>query len=441
MENNNKQFLPQYTLDQLSQRVCSGLPFCNFYNTWEGIPELCMKIEAEPRAVDSAILMVQNKHDTSIEQNVNKYHLVLTRVYILLYYRHRDDQIYQALVFPELIKNMGRYAGDDLRNVIQPEINKILELDQLVMKAKEEEKKNIKPLFAYVPHSMPALDRLCIEYNEERLFLEMTNIIKDLSTRYETHLDEANVWYNAKQVVHTLREIDHPEYLIERVAKSLVYGQIYNEYEGSQIIMICVYVMVRATKNNSHFSKFVSAMEALSFKDTNLLLIKNQIGAFKSWIDKHTPFDGYDYIGDTQTPTDDVFTKADVERMVSEYKAQIENFEKQLAQKEKMIADLQMKVQIEDEDGEVENRKDNDKVLYNKVCYEFFLQLLEIAGLNINNTNKTDIGKLWEFFTGKAGNEIRKFSSKRNYKNNHTIKDIKTLNELLDVLKITNVKL
>jgi hypothetical protein len=134
-----------------------------------------------------------------------------------------------------------------------------------------------------------------------------------------------------------------------------------------------------------------------------------------------------------------VFTKADVERMMSDYKTEIEVLKKENARKDKAMDE--MKVKQKEEDGEVGDRKDNDKVLYNKVCYEFFLQLLENAGLNITNTNKTDIGKLWKMFTGKEGNEIRKFSSRRNYKNNHTNKDIKTLNEQLKVMNIANVKL
>lgn len=90
---------------------------------------------------------------------------------------------------------------------------------------------------------------------------------------------------------------------------------------------------------------------------------------------------------------------------------------------------------------ETEDQKENDEVLYNKVCYEFFLKLLEAAGLNISQANKTDIGRLWKMFTGKEGNEIRKFSSGRKYRNNHTVSDIKTLNDHLMKMGITGMKL
>ena len=82
MDMNNKQFLPQYTLDQLLQRVCSRLPYYGQYNMWKDAPELCMRIESEPRAVDSVILMSKNKYDSSVTQRIYKYHLMLTYVYI-----------------------------------------------------------------------------------------------------------------------------------------------------------------------------------------------------------------------------------------------------------------------------------------------------------------------------------------------------------------------
>lgn len=441
MDTNNKPFMPQYTLDQLQQRVCSRLPFFNHYNTWEGVRELCMRIEAEPRAVDSVILIATRQYSSSVAQRVAKYHLALTRVYILLYYRHRDDQIYQVIVFPELLKYISTYAGDALKNIIQPEINKILEMDQLVEKAKAEEKKNIKPIFEYVDLGGIEMDHLFIEYNEERLFREMTEKIKELSQKYKTYQDEVDVWYNAKRVVHTLRDIPRPECCIARAALALVSGQLHYGYIGSQIILLCVYAMVRSAQDNPHFSKFINAMEELEHKATDLEVIHDNIGEIKTNIDLYTPFDDYDYIGDTQVPTADVFTKADVERIVADYKAEIQALKTENAQKEKAMEEMIMKQKVEEEDGEVEDRKDNDKVLYNKVCYEFFLQLLENAGLNINKANKTEIGRLWRMFTGKAENEIRKFSSRRNYKNNHTNNDIKALNEQLEVMNITNVKL
>ncbi|MBO4673554.1 MAG: hypothetical protein J5616_04320 [Bacteroidaceae bacterium] len=343
METNNNQFLPQYTLDQLSERVCARLSYFGNYKTWERIPELCMRIEAEPRAVDSVIIETKSTYSSSVAQNIYKYHLILTRVYMLLYYRHRDDRVYQAVVFPELTKNMNGYAGETLKAIIHPEIDRIIELDQLVSKAKADEKKNVKPVFAYVSHSRPEMDRLYIEYSEERLFHEMVPVIRELSTTYSTHLDEANVWYNAKQIVHTLKDINHPEYFIERAATSLVQGQLYEGYKGSQIILLCVYMMVRSAKDNPHFAKFVNAMEELEYDGgTDLGVIQTNIGLIKNEIDNHNPFDGYDYIG--EQPRQDTFTRADMERYVSDYKAKLEAIKTDMAQKDKEIEELNRRI-------------------------------------------------------------------------------------------------
>ena len=89
-----------------------------------------------------------------------------------------------------------------------------------------------------------------------------------------------------------------------------------------------------------------------------------------------------------------------------------------------------------------EEEKQDEKVLYNKVSFEFFLRLLEHAGLDINNTgNKTRAGDLWHMMTGKSADEIRRFCSSRAYYNNHTKGDIKRLNELLSDMGITSIVL
>lgn len=391
MDMNNKQFLPQYTLDQLLQRVCSRLPYYGQYNMWKDAPELCMRIESEPRAVDSVILMSKNKYDSSVTQRIYKYHLMLTYVYMLLYYRHRDDQIYQIIVFPELLKYVSTYVGDALKNIIQPEINKILEMDQLMEKAKAEEKKNKKPVFEYVNLGGIEMDHLFIEYNEERLFRKMTEKIKEFSQKYKTYQDEADVWYNAKRVVHTLRDIPRPECCIARAALALVNGQLHYGHIGSQIILLCVYAMVRSAQDNPHFAKFINAMEELEYKATDLEVIHDNIGEIKTNIDLSTPFDDYDYIGDTQVPTVDVFTKADVERMMSDYKAKMEEREKEFTAKEK------------DLNAQVEQQKKENEVLQKKVS-ELMADGETVdkpSSIQIANGHKTDFIKVLYAMTNK----------------------------------------
>lgn len=123
---------------------------------------------------------------------------------------------------------------------------------------------------------------------------------------------------------------------------------------------------------------------------------------------------------------------------ISKYKAL-------LAEKDAEIASLKQQpeeCQNNDSYNDEQEAKQDEKVLYNKVSHEFFLRLLEKAGLDLNNTgNKTRVGDLWHMVTGKSGDEIRRYCSTRNYINPHTRVDIKRLNEFLQDMKIGDFQL
>jgi hypothetical protein len=234
--------ISQTKLNVLQERVCSPIDYlCTNIDSatplWDGPIKMCQQIENDQFVVDT-VVMEAKKHDRRFN-GVNTprlFHALLCRVYILLYYLHRGDKLYEEIVFPRLKGNMGVYNDVHL-NTINEQIDKILAQEELEKKIKEEKKRDVKPVFAYAIHNGNEQDHLYIEYNEELLFRMMADIINALITDYGTHQDEANVWYNAKKLVHTLRDLNHPELLIERAAVALVSGQIYNGYEGSQIVL------------------------------------------------------------------------------------------------------------------------------------------------------------------------------------------------------------
>ncbi len=124
---------------------------------------------------------------------------------------------------------------------------------------------------------------------------------------------------------------------------------------------------------------------------------------------------------------------------ISKYKTHIKELE---AEVKKLQAEIKKTSSSVEPDFEEDNQKQDEKVLYNKVSYEFFLRLLENAGLDLDNTgNKTRVGDLWHMVTGKAGDEIRRYCSTRKYINPHTIVDIKRLNELLQDMMIGDFQL
>lgn len=130
---------------------------------------------------------------------------------------------------------------------------------------------------------------------------------------------------------------------------------------------------------------------------------------------------------------------------IIELEAEIKQLQAVVKEKDAEIASLKQQpeeCQNNDSYNDEQEAKQDEKVLYNKVSHEFFLRLLEKAGLDLNNTgNKTRVGDLWHMVTGKSGDEIRRYCSTRNYINSHTRVDIKRLNEFLQDMKIGDFQL
>lgn len=146
--NNNANFLPKFTLDQLADCVAMKVDYFNRQlnpdNVWniETVIKPCRMIEDEPRYVNSVIVEAK-KDDVHFVSgtNIKRYHAILTRIYILLYYRNRDDECFKKYVFPRLINNMGVYSDDKILKVkINQEIDKIKEQDKLFEQARKSPK-------------------------------------------------------------------------------------------------------------------------------------------------------------------------------------------------------------------------------------------------------------------------------------------------------------
>lgn len=131
-------YLPQYALNQLADRVAMKVDYISrLYKAdkvWDNTIEFCQRIEAEPRDVSTVIIEVKKDTGTAVSgTNIRWYHVRLTLIYILLYYRHNDIDAYKKKVFPQLVKNMGAYADDKiLKSKIQQEIENIKEEDKFL---------------------------------------------------------------------------------------------------------------------------------------------------------------------------------------------------------------------------------------------------------------------------------------------------------------------
>ena len=316
---NSFSVIPQNKLNALLEEVCRPFDYLSTQinsdaSLWDEPIKMCEKIESDPFEFYN-ILREARKHNSLISgiNTPRQYHAILCRVYILLYYRGRNNPRYIEFVFPRLKENMGVYGRTHFES-INERIDKILKIEEMLEKLQTEEKKHVKPVFAYVAHNRNEMDHLCIEYNEEELFRGMSGVIRNLAHEFSTNQDEANVWFNAKRVVHTLRDVKRPELLIERAATALVEGQIYNGYEGAQIILLCAYAMIRSSKNNEYFNIFIKNMEDMSSAPTDLQAIQRSIRYVKKWVDEHPITDGYDYIGEPSA-VNETYTSADIERI------------------------------------------------------------------------------------------------------------------------------
>lgn len=383
---NSIPLISQTKLNVLQEQVCRPFNYLSksidsATSLWDGPIKMCQQIETDPFAVDSVVMNARQNDSFFNGNNTPRfYHAILCRVYILLYYRHRDKKIYQEIVFPRLKENMGIYNNVHL-SAIHNQIDKILAQEELLKKMQEERKKDVKPVFSYVAHNGDEQDHLAIEYNEEQLFRNMSGVIRELAKKYDTHQDDANVWYNAKQVVRTLRDVNHPELLIKRAALALMHGQLYNPFEGSQIILISAYAMIRSSKNNDHFSAFIQKMESLANADTDMFIIRNSIDAISNWITQNLPFENSEYIGEETSKVEN-YTIADIERIRREYEEKIAAIRSENT--ELMEENKKIKKENESLTQQIEEGSSEDIKWHDKVRLELLLSLMKKDGANLD---------------------------------------------------------
>lgn len=381
--------ISEVMLDVLCERVCRPIRYLSTSINastplWDEPLKMCEQIENNLFAVDSVIVKAKSIRGEFNGTNAPYiYQAILSRVYILLYYTHRDEELYQEIVFPRLRENMGIFNTVHLKS-INEQIDKIISQEKLVEKVMNA-KKDVKPMFAYVKHSRPQMDRLFDEYSEEPLFCKMIEVIRYMSDEYGTELDEANVWFNAKRVVQEMGKVRRPEMFIERAVTSLVEGQKYSVYDGSQEILLCVYAMVRVSKKDTHFDKFIAKMESIAYPPTDLYVIQRNIGTVKALVEENGPFECFDYIGERPDKVE-TFTREDIVRLSTNYKEQLEA-------KGRELEELRAKLK-ESQCEEVEEIEWHDKVRL-----ELTLRLLEKEGVDLSKVVKSRVAEVMQTIT------------------------------------------
>ena len=137
-------YLPQYTLDALYMEVIEPLNTFNGLDSetiWDTASGSCRRIEQDLRLIDSIIAEAKRELAGTLPgRTICHYHQMLARIYILLYYVHRDDKVYQEVIFPKLLRDMGPYGLPDFTKAhITRKIDDLLEQDRVLAKAMQKQ--------------------------------------------------------------------------------------------------------------------------------------------------------------------------------------------------------------------------------------------------------------------------------------------------------------
>ncbi len=159
----NTDFMPKSKLDKLFNRVCQKVPFLDSLpreKFWDKPIEICKQIEADVDALDTILLNLRESESNKMadrNDSPTQANGILARVYILLYYRHKDEKLYTESIFPQMKKYMGLFGTLNIKDaVINFWINKVIEDDNKIKEMTKEEnvvekKDMVKSVLEFIP--------------------------------------------------------------------------------------------------------------------------------------------------------------------------------------------------------------------------------------------------------------------------------------------------
>ena len=401
-----EEFLTKDILGNLSLRVAKELPCLSSLNDstiWDNPIEFCKRIEENVREIDNVILEVRkdNGYFQNNSGNPLIFQVMLARVYILLYYRHEDDELYKAMVFPVLQENMGIYS-EKLLIDIQSKVKKVQDIDRLIAQSQQEKKQNSKPKYALIRLSSGEADEYFSEFCNEILFRELSAYLEDVRNKFFPRFDVASIWLTAKDVVSKLWQEKAPENFIDRLYHKLSMsdGTGYVENGAAEGVLLCGYAMMRTVTKSDHFHKAIAYIEEIPHSHNDYDLLYDDMRSLREIMDHlSSSCTDYDYTGgDNQTT--ETFTKADVERILSESN---EKYEKLKSDDSAIYASLKdeneqlKKDKKQLENSLVQNKNISDEIdqkaanAYEKII--FFATVLSVA-YDDRFTNQTSLANL-----------------------------------------------
>lgn len=348
---NDSSSFSETILNVFKERICTPIPYLSkTYNNaslWDKPLKMYEQIEKNQLAVESVIIEAK-KHD-SFFNGINTpklYHALLCRVYILVYYKHRDDPLYKEIVLPRLRDNMGIYNSQHLKT-INEKIDEILRQEELIKKALQKKKtNNNKPKFSLPKLSKTQLDELFDEYNEEQLFRDFVKFYDEVLHPDDEILDCAELWYGAKDLLKKLNAVRHPESYIERILQQYAEEIGHIGSAEPQYIVMCAYIMMRPLRS-IHFAKTIERIEGYIKRDSEYYYLRDSLPNIIRWITTAHPYDveyNYDmeYLYEKQQETEQTFTKTEVEQMMQSQSNNVVQLENELREAQKSISELEV---------------------------------------------------------------------------------------------------
>ena len=267
-------YISQTTIDALMERVCLQTSYLSTKldsatPLWDGPISMCQRIEADEMTVDSVIKEAKKRNDLFRGSTVYLYQALLCRVYILLYYRHRDDVLYKTFVFERITSNIGTYYKNCLTN-INGQIDKLLEQEALVRKVRSERQQA-----AAQGDSVPAqtsaqdtaerkvlLKRMADVEVENRLLREQLQKADDENRQLRQQLQKADdeavvpdvkdredVLYNKVAFEFFLRLLEHAGLDLDDTGNKTEAGKLWHMVTGKSADDLRRYCSLRKYKN------------------------------------------------------------------------------------------------------------------------------------------------------------------------------------------------
>ncbi len=125
----SEEVISQYMLDCLEEEVCTNISVAKL-TEWSKVVHYCVNINKEVLSVhtNTCNMVKQFTRQNTSAQDIQAYReSLVTRLYILLYYLHRDDEEYKVWVFPYLTSKMKSNTPAVIIEKINKPIDKIIE--------------------------------------------------------------------------------------------------------------------------------------------------------------------------------------------------------------------------------------------------------------------------------------------------------------------------